>query len=208
MGLADVQLVLLALCSLRAWDAWLDFGPAGAAVWVAACAAPLAGRWGWVALAVVAFGSWAVADAQMSSNHVILVGWLAAAHALFTGEDRTRVIWWQTVVVYLFACLNKINAHYLSGAVVALSPFDVPLVPMSIAGVITEGLLAFMVWRRDPRAFPVAVVLHVGIIALMGANPMHTLMLVSFNGTLLCMVWLTTGGSRTRRPVRHASRQH
>lgn len=141
-------------------------------------------------LAAVAVASWALGDGEMVSNHVILVGWVALAHGLFEGEERTRVIWWQAVVLYLFATVNKVNPHYLSGAVLALSPVDVPLVPMSVAGIVGEGLVCLLVLRRHRLAMPLAVAVHVGIVALMGTSLAGYLMLASFNGTALLLVWM------------------
>lgn len=189
--MADVQLILLGLFALRAVDAWKDMGPLGAILWVAACAAPLVDRRGWLVLAVVAFGCWAGSDYEMQSNHVILVAWVALIMGLFTGRDRIDLLRWQAVVVYVFATVNKLNPVFLGGHVLALSDVPMPLVPMSFAAVVTEAVMAWAVWARHWIALPLAVALHVGITVAMGNHLVGWLMLASFNGTLLALVWVS-----------------
>lgn len=194
--------LLLALFALRAVDAWYDMGPAGAVLWVAACAAPLVHRRGWLVLATVAVGCWAFADWEMRSNHVILVAWISLIMGLFDGEDRVRLLRWQAVVVYLFATVNKLNPVFLGGHVLALSRVPMPLVPMSVAAVLTEAFMAWAVWCRQWVALPVGVALHLGITVTMGNHPVGWLMLASFNGTMLVLVWVAHHEPDLERPLR------
>lgn len=58
--------------------------------------------------------------------------------------------------------------------------------------VVLEGFLAWAVWRRHRWALPVAVVLHVGIVVVMSNTLYQYLLLTSFNGAMVLLVWWTT----------------
>lgn len=156
-------------------------------------------RAGFGVVAVVAFGG-ALAGAGWSSHHTMLLGWVAAALFLFIGDDLAVVLRVQIAVLYLFAGLNKINEHFLTGGVFEdRDPWLIPervWVPAAIAGCAIELFLAVAVWRRWSAALPLAVALHVGIVAgWMVFDPLRIAQLVLFNGLAVALV----AASRSRR---------
>lgn len=127
------------------------------------------------------------------SNFTILVGWVAAASALFNGDQWRTAIRTQTAVVYLFAGLNKLWPAFLSGWYLRDLPAPQVLSWLALG---TELLLAWMVWRREPLALPAAVVLHAGIVLTMASN-LHGIPM--FNALVVGMVVVA---------VRHPARQN
>ena len=163
----------------------------------AAFAAGVATRWTGAALTAVLLAV-LFSDQQLYSNHLYMLVWLvglltvADSGAAFSvdalrGQRRNEVAAWpvwllriQVSAVYLFAGVSKINATYLSGAVVALSlrengllaipiqfrAFEV-MAALSVLSIIAELGLAIGLWlpRWRRTAFVVGLLMH-GAIAI------------------------------------------
>lgn len=197
--MADVfELTFVSLAAVKSIDVQLDYGWAAAVAWLFACVAAARHRVGWAAVAVLAFGFWAFADGQMASSHAVLIGLVGLVLAVNVEADR--LLWSQTVALYLFATLNKVNADYLSGSSVASRADWLPALPVAAAvGVAVEGWLAWAVWRRSRWALPVAAPLHGGIVVLMGRNAYEWLLLGSFNAMAVLLVWRSTSDAWVMR---------
>lgn len=190
--MADVlRLTFVVLALPKAYNAHQSFGWAGVAGWVAACAAPLAHRYGWFVLAGVALFGWAAGAGAMTGASTVLI--VLVAMVLGAGVEVDRLLWTQTLAVYLFATANKISPAYFTGSTIE-HRFDL-LSPrlLAVAGVAVEAWLAWAVYRRHRWAFPVAAALHAGIVATMAAGGvLGTLVLAGFNGAMVLLVWRTT----------------
>lgn len=174
-------------------------GPALAVAWLGAA---LAFGLGWrtrragAALAT-AMAATLLADQQLYSNHLYLLAWavgllcLADAGARYSLDARVRgareVPRWpvlllrvQASVVYFFAAASKVNLHFLSGGVLAVSmrwtgPLAVPevlgsrwvLFALALATVALELWLSVALWSRRlrPGAIRLGILLHLGMVA-------------------------------------------
>lgn len=175
---------------MKAIDVASDHGDVAALVWLAVCLVAPFHRAGFAALAVTAWGGWALADGNMASTHAVLIGWVALILAV--DRDVSYLLRMQVVALYLFATLNKLNSDFLAGEPIAgRAPEWVPLVPAAVAAVLTEGWLAWAVYRRHRFALPVAVMLHGGIVVLMGTDLYQWTMLAAYNGLVILLVWAT-----------------
>lgn len=196
MGLADVfRLTFAALAVIKAIDA-IDAGGWAVAVWVTACIAAGLSRWGYLALSLVAVVGWATVP-DLASNHTILIFWVGLILSIVPPGHRDRLLWIQTIVLYAFAAAAKINPVYLAGGGALENhlgslPAEMRVV-LAVGAVIGEGWLAWAVWRRHRWALPVAALLHLGIVAMMAHwEPYRLVLLGSFNGMLVMLVWVTT----------------
>lgn len=196
-----VRLLVAAGAVLKAVDSLIADAPLVTPLWlVAAWLAFRQHRAGYALIFTLTFVG-AALEVAWVSHHTMLIGWVAGAFALFDGGDLRLVLRVQAAVVYLFAGLNKANEHFLSGGVFeARDPWLFPEAlyrPAAIAAVACELWLAVAVWLRWRSALPVAVLLHVGIVAgWMVLVPQRMAQLVLFNLLAVCLVAVTV---RSRR---------
>lgn len=206
-----IRQVFLLLVACRGIGEVYGHDPAwGWALIVAATVALVAGRAGFAVLACVGFAAAAVG---VPSASMALIGWVAAALALFDGDDLLRVLRVQVIVVYGFAAANKaVSSAFLSGAVLESHASRVAVWPqaMAFAAVAAEAALAFAVWRRWWVALPFAVGMHAMFVIGIATTPMHALSLIAFNGMMVALVWaldvgevdgVEPGGQRRERRV-------
>src|SRR5690606_5181845 len=138
------------------------------------------------ALVAVSSGMVVLLDAQTYSNHLYLLALMAFLFALrdVRGTDVAPLVMLQAAIVYLYAGLGKVNAEFMSGAVLsAYLPAPVRevfrempgaatlVLALSVTGVMLEiALAAALLVRRYRRdAFLIGLVLHLGMIA--GVHP-------------------------------------
>lgn len=154
-------------------------------------------------------------DQQLYSNHrfflVLLCLWFALAQADRAWAVRAKVRreagdglvpWWPQLLLvatlsacYLFAGLSKANPEFLSGDLIAsLSPDWVPARTTAWLTVPTEIAIGLGLWWRRTRrpALLLGVLLHVSIIALLGAPLVFSAFaLLCFAGYPLVWTWPT-----------------
>lgn len=169
------------------------------AIWLVAALAFLVGwktRWSGAVLALAMAGVLG-ADQQLYSNHLYLLCilvvllMLAGAGAALSldarrGRRRGVVQEWpitllklQISVVYGYSALTKLNAAFLSGAILSVhvgrgAPLGIPeglrnvevMATLAIGAVLMELFLAFGLWFRATRPLAIAagIVLHASII--------------------------------------------
>lgn len=151
---------------------------------VAGVAVVLGYRWALLAVSVLAV---VVFAAGFENQHMWLLIWMPVTF-LFPNRDREWLWRWQATILYAFAAVAKLNPDYLSGAVLGRG-FDAPvaiLVGVSVAGLATEGFLAFGLWRWE-WAKLVGVSFHAAIVAGMATDPVHVVRLIVFAGLVLLM---------------------
>lgn len=157
--------VLIAIAVAKGLDSrYLETG--FCLVWLAVAAAMLVlpHRVGYALLAVFCFGG-AALELERMTHDAVLVGWVAAVLALWGDEaSRVRLLRVQTVVLYLFAAVAKMNPRWLAGDVIA-ERRDLFLFPqaMAVAVIFVEIALGVLVWRQSRWALPAAVAVHVSI---------------------------------------------
>lgn len=204
--LAMVMPEIAAPGTLRLPHPWSPLPPlAPAAAWglpAAAALAAIALALGWharlaAAALAAALGTALAADRQLYSNHLLLLVVLVAMLALTDcGAARSldarrrgrtpdavtawpaRLLQTQLTAVYAFAALSKLNADFLSGAVLAVhlgppaatEPVGTDLLAaLAAAAVATEAFLAVALWlpRLRPAAFVVGAGFHLAILVSM-----------------------------------------
>lgn len=149
-------------------------------------------RAGAAAVALVAFGSTLLHD---PSNHTTLIGWTATMFAMFDGQDLRDVVRVQAVVLYLFASAHKlVGGQFLTGYQITVETWwsSAPAQLMAVGALGTQLALAWLVWRRDRLAAPLALALHGGIVLLVSSSGPQLLRLVMFNGLAVLLVWIAT----------------
>jgi hypothetical protein len=187
---------------VKAIDMDKEWGPWAAIVWLIACGLTLLHRRFWLAFAALALPAAWYGESAMSSGHAVLIGWLALILGSTTGDDTRVLLLFQALSVYLFGALNKLNAHYFSGATIDTRNVPSPEAVFAVAGLILELGLVVLVWSRSRWALPIAVLLHAGVIAFLGTVSLYQLtMLSSFNLLMVVLVW---AGTR-RAPDRDAA---
>lgn len=200
--LADVlRLSFLVLASVKALDVELDHGSTWGLAWLAVILLAARFRPALVLLAAGALLGWVTGGEAMTSTHAVLIAWVAVILAFGDHGERLLLLRTQVVALYLFATLNKLNGAYLAGDAIALRTTDLPLVPAAVCGILAEGWLAWAVWTRSRWAFPVAVVTHAGIVAVMGRDPYEWTLLASYNGIVVLLVWWVTRSEPSHRVV-------
>lgn len=200
VGLADVQLALVAAAGFKALDVALRTGSPLAVGWLVAGWLTVRYRLGVAAVAVMGFGSNLV---DVPSNHQTLIGWVGLATLLLSGRQLDVALRVTAGSVYAFAVANKIaGGAFLTGAAfvhgIAWSP--VPVAWFGIGALIIQVWLVWAVWRRDWTALPLAAVFHLGVVVFMSADPVQALRLGVFNGLMLWLVFRASqpcSGSRS-----------
>lgn len=191
-----------------AWGVFLDWRLAVGWAVVALCIR-LEERLGFVVMA-----GWVLWASMSPLDYIgadaVLIASLAMIFAMFDEADQRTLVQVQTVVLYAFAGLNKLNGDYLSGMVMERGTDGLPFPQvLSVVGVAVELWLAVAVSRRWGSALPVAALLHVGITATLVVTTQTAivkaaLVLGTFNGLLVIMVAVGLGqrrlvGARDRR---------
>lgn len=177
-----------------------------------------------------AFGAALAADRQLYSNHLLLLVFLLGLLALTDcgaarqlGDRRrggvdavpawpVRLLQTQLTAVYSFAALSKLNAVFLSGAVLAAhlrttGPLAAlaatraagPLAVLAIATVAIEAFLAVALWL--PRLRPAAIFLGTGLHLVIVFAMEPALPLAVFGLTALAVYPLYTARTLAPAPV-------
>lgn len=185
---------------------WPAAPPPIAAVLIACGLVALSGHHHRTAFAVASGTIWlTIATDSYVSNRFILLGLLTAYAVIMSprpgarwglGELLTMV---QISAMYFWAAIWKLNAEFLSGAVVMhdwdgswlMGPTDVPqwaAIVVAAATILGGLALAGLVWVRRlvvPWALGLAIVLHVGMILTVGRASHTTGELIAF--ALACL---------------------
>lgn len=190
-------------------DLWATGGGVLAYAWVLTGVAVIVGyRWAPAAVTVLAVAAFAVG---FRNQHMWLFMFLPLTFYAPT-PDREWLWRWQVTIVYTFAAVTKLTPDYLSGRVLdqRLSLPAAALVGLSVAGLLTEGFLAFGLWRWQWTKL-VGVAFHMSIVVVMATSLMHGLRLAVFSGLVVLLYSAfrvdTSGHTRTRPlTVRHLTR--
>lgn len=200
LGMADVRRLicraLVVAAAVKAVDVVWRAEPAVLSIaWLlAALAVARFGGRGAVAVAAVAFFSTAV---HVPAGHTTLIGWVALTVATVTdGADVVRVLRALTMAVYGFAVLHKLTGGFLTGQAIADRTWweSAPVELLAVGAVVTQAWLVWALWRRSIFAAPVAVGLHIGIVALMSTTGPQLLRLTMFNGLTALLVVVVLSG--------------
>jgi hypothetical protein len=184
--------VFLVLAVLRGGGEAIQHEPLWGLLIVGGAVAAAVTRSGFLLLSITAFAATTVGPVPSSS--LVLIGWVAAALALFDQADLEHVLRVQVVVVYGFAASHKVvSPEFLSGdMLVEHARWAWWPQGMALAAIAAEAGLAFAVWRRLPGLAWVVAPMHAVFVVSIATGWAHALSLTAFNGLLVALVWSTS----------------
>ena len=202
------------LCLLKAVDlavrlpAHLPAAQARAfiALWIVAALGVGVGVWrraGLCALVALAVAICVLTSWRMYNHHLVLIVMIALILALFPRDEQVTLLKAQLSIVYAFAAAAKVNAAYLSGAVLddTLASGDMGrivrfdglepalLQALAIASVAVEAGLAVALWFETTRrpAAVAGIVFHVVMVVFVSYGGLSVVRLVVFSGLMLAL---------------------
>lgn len=189
------------------------------ALWVLAALGVTVGvrrRIGLGLLVALSVGIFVLTSMALYNHHVALIIAIALILAAFDEAEQPTLLRVQLTIVYAFAAVTKLNAAYLSGAVLEstlatrglwqvlrLDTVGVPLLPVLAAAsiVIEAGLAVGLWWPTTRRATAVAgVAFHASMVPAMAYGFVSVIRLVVFSGLMLAL-YLPFFESRVAAPA-------
>lgn len=186
----------------------IPVGPALAfvALWIVAAFGVTANSRRRISLAAVAGlagFSFVVTSWRMYNHHVVLMITVALILLLFDRAEQPTLLKVQLSIVYGFAAVTKLNAAYISGAVLDsklassdawqhlhLNALPATVLPtLAVASILVEAWLAVALWFKATRvqAAVIGVVFHIAMVALIAYGIVSVIRLVVFSGLMLAL---------------------
>lgn len=155
------------------------------------------------AVAGLAVFSFVVTSWRMYNHHVVLMITVALILLLFDRAEQPTLLKVQLSIVYGFAAVTKLNAAYISGAVLDsklassdawqhlhLSALPAAVLPtLAVVSIVVEAGLAVALWFKAMRgpAAVIGVVFHITMVALMAYGIVSVVRLAVFSGLMLAL---------------------